>query len=125
MVAERFIASVNESSKPQLQMGFFINYDVEDILKQENESTLRYHKGESISMLDGVLVSIKDEIDCLPYSTTGGTKWLHKRRPCTDDAFCVKRLRLCGAILVGKTNMHELGAGTTGKNPYYGASRNP
>ena len=50
----------------------------------------------------------------------GGTKWLHKVRTCTDDADCVKRLRLCGAILVGKTNMHELGAGTSGINPHYG-----
>lgn len=50
----------------------------------------------------------------------GGTKWLHKVRSCTDDACCVKRLRLCGAILVGKTNMHELGAGTSGINPHYG-----
>lgn len=45
MVAERFIASVNESLKPPLQMGFFINYNVEDILRQANESTLRYQKG--------------------------------------------------------------------------------
>jgi len=50
----------------------------------------------------------------------GGTKWLHKERPCIDDACCVKRLRLCGAMLVGKTNMHELGAGTSGINPHYG-----
>jgi Asp-tRNA(Asn)/Glu-tRNA(Gln) amidotransferase A subunit family amidase len=50
----------------------------------------------------------------------GGTKWLHKQRPCTDDASCITRLRSCGAMLVGKTNMHELGAGTSGINPHYG-----
>ncbi|XP_057416719.1 fatty acid amide hydrolase-like isoform X2 [Lotus japonicus] len=125
LVAERFIAAVDESSKPSLQMGFFINYTAEDILRQAHESTLRHQRGEPISVLDGVLVAIKDEIDCLPYPTTGGTKWLHDQRPCTDDACCVKRLRLCGAILVGKTNMHELGAGTSGINPHYGAARNP
>ncbi|KAK3038568.1 hypothetical protein RJ639_028019 [Escallonia herrerae] len=81
--------------------------------------------GEPISALDGILIAIKDEIDCMPYPTTGGTKWLHKARPCIDDACCVKRLRLCGAILVGKTNMHELGAGTSGINPHYGVARNP
>ncbi|KAL1364647.1 hypothetical protein HN51_012793 [Arachis hypogaea] len=125
MVAERFIAAVAESSKAQLQMGFFINYNTEDILRQADESTLRYQRGEPISVLDGVLVAIKDEIDCLPYPTTGGTKWLHKERPCADDACCVERLRLCGAILSGKTNMQELGAGTNGINPHYGATRNP
>ncbi|KAL5188621.1 Fatty acid amide hydrolase [Glycine soja] len=125
MVAERFIAAVNESSKPPLRMGFFIHYSADDILRQANESTLRYKKGEPISVLDGVPVAIKDEMDCLPYPTTGGTKWLHRERPCTDDACCVKRLRLCGAILVGKTNMHELGVGISGINPHYGAARNP
>ncbi|XP_057434968.1 fatty acid amide hydrolase-like [Lotus japonicus] len=125
LVAERFVAAVDESRKPPLQMGFFIHYTVEDILKQATESTLRYQQGEPISVLDGVPVAIKDEIDCLPYPTTGGTKWLDKERPCKGDACCVKRLRSCGAILVGKTNMHELGSGTSGINPHYGPSRNP
>ncbi|XP_015937468.1 fatty acid amide hydrolase [Arachis duranensis] len=125
MVAEKFIAAVNESVKPPLQMGFFIDYNTDDILRQANESTLRHKAGEPISVLDGVPVAIKDEIDCLPYPTTGGTKWLHKERPCEDDACCVKRLRLCGAIIVGKTNMHELGSGTSGINPHYGPARNP
>lgn len=52
----------------------------------------------------------------------GGTKWLHKFRKATDDATCVKLLRACGAMLVGKTNMHELGMGTSGINPHYGYS---
>ncbi|KAJ1377599.1 Phytocyanin domain [Sesbania bispinosa] len=124
LVAERFIVVVDESSKPPLKMGFFINYNVDDILRQANESTLRYQIGEPIFVLDGVLVAIKDEIDCLPYPTTRGTKWLHKQRPYIDDACCVEHLRLCGAILVEKANMHELGAGTSGINPHYGATRN-
>ncbi|WVZ25841.1 hypothetical protein V8G54_004385, partial [Vigna mungo] len=124
-VAERFITAVDESSKAPLSMGFFINYNPEDIRRQADESTLRYQKGEPISVLDGIPVAVKDEIDCLPYPTTGGTKWLQKERSCIDDACCVKRLRLCGAILVGKTNMHELGVGTSGINPHYGAARNP
>ncbi|KAH7851412.1 hypothetical protein Vadar_011259 [Vaccinium darrowii] len=125
LVAEQFLAAVRESSKAAFQMSFFINYNVEDILKQATESTLRYERGQALSVLDGIPIAIKDEIDCLPYPTTGGTKWLHKARRCTDDACCVKRLRLCGALLVGKTNMHELGAGTSGINPHYGATRNP
>ncbi|XP_073298336.1 fatty acid amide hydrolase-like isoform X2 [Primulina huaijiensis] len=125
MVAERFIADVRESSSSSLNMSFFINFCVEDILKQATESTLRYKRGEPISVLDGVLVAVKDEIDCMPYPTTGGTKWLHKVRKCKDDSCCVKRLRLCGAIMVGKTNMHELGAGVSGINPHYGPARNP
>lgn len=125
MVAKRFLAAVKESAEPNLRMAFFINYNAEDILRQATESSLRYEKGTPISVLDGILVAVKDEIDCMPYPTTGGTKWLHKVRPCTNDASCVNQLRSCGAILVGKTNMHELGAGTSGINPHYGATRNP
>ncbi|XAR73132.1 Fatty acid amide hydrolase [Bertholletia excelsa] len=125
MVADRFIAAVRKSSEPVTQMSFFIDYNVEDILRQANESTLRYEKGEPLSPLDGIPIAVKDEIDCMPYPTTGGTKWLHKVRSCPDDACCIKRLRSCGAILVGKTNMHELGAGTSGINPHYGVTRNP
>ncbi|KAL7141917.1 hypothetical protein ABFS83_08G086900 [Erythranthe nasuta] len=125
MVAHRFIACVQDSSSPKMKMSFFINYNVEDILTQAAESTLRYERGEPISVLDGVPVAVKDEIDCMPYPTTGGTKWMHKVRQCNKDACCVNRLRSCGAIIVGKTNMHELGAGISGINPHYGAARNP
>uniref|UniRef100_A0A2C9UQ23 Amidase domain-containing protein n=1 Tax=Manihot esculenta TaxID=3983 RepID=A0A2C9UQ23_MANES len=124
-VAKRLIAAIRRSSTPPMDMAFFINYDVEDILRQATESTQRHQRGEPISCLDGVPVAIKDEIDCTPYPTTGGTKWLHKFRPCKADAYCVMCLRACGAILIGKTNMHELGAGTSGINPHYGATRNP
>ncbi|KAD5802549.1 hypothetical protein E3N88_13909 [Mikania micrantha] len=125
VVAERLISAVEQSSGPAMDMSFFISHDARDILRQATESTLRYQRGEPISVLDGVPIAIKDEIDCMPYPTTGGSKWLHKARPCKEDACCVKSLRSCGAILVGKTNMHELGAGTSGINPHYGTSRNP
>ncbi|KAL7618383.1 hypothetical protein Lser_V15G03075 [Lactuca serriola] len=125
MVAERLISAIMQSSGPEMDMSFFISYDTHDILRQATESTLRYQRGEAISVLDGVPIAVKDEIDCMPYPTTGGSKWLHKVRPCKEDACCVQRLRACGAILVGKTNMHELGAGTSGINPHYGTSRNP
>jgi Asp-tRNA(Asn)/Glu-tRNA(Gln) amidotransferase A subunit family amidase len=75
--------------------------------------------------MDGVLVAVKDELDCAPYPTTGGTRWLATARPCGGDAACVAQLRACGAIMAGKANMHELGAGTSGVNPHHGASRNP
>ncbi|KAI3865543.1 hypothetical protein MKX03_000806 [Papaver bracteatum] len=124
-VVKRLLAVIQESSMPPLCMAFFINYNAEDILKQATESTLRYQNGKPLSILDGIPIAVKDEIDCLPYSTTGGTKWLHKIRPCIEDACCVKHLRSCGAILIGKSNMHELGVGTSGINPHYGAARNP
>lgn len=45
---------------------------------------------------------------------------MHEVREVKKDAVSVSRLRSCGAILVGKANMHELGMGTTGNNANYG-----
>lgn len=50
----------------------------------------------------------------------GATTWYHEVRSVKEDAVSVSRLRRCGAILIGKANMHELGLGTTGNNPNYG-----
>lgn len=44
-VAKRFLAAVKESSGPTLNMAFFISCNPEDVLKQAEESTLRYQKG--------------------------------------------------------------------------------
>lgn len=50
----------------------------------------------------------------------GGTTWLHEDRSVEKDSVVVSRLRSCGAILIGKANMHEIGMGTTGNNSNYG-----
>lgn len=41
-------------------------------------------------------------------------------RTVNEDGVAVSKLRSCGVIFVGKTNMHELGMGDTGLNPYHG-----
>ncbi|KAL2512006.1 Fatty acid amide hydrolase [Abeliophyllum distichum] len=83
------------------------------------------HKGKTLSILDGIFVAVKDDIDCYPHPSKGGTTFFHEIRPVEEDATSVSRLRSCGVILVGKANMHELGLGTTGNNPNYGTARNP
>lgn len=52
--------------------------------------------------------------------SAGGSTFYHEVREVHKDAVSVSRLRQCGAILVGKANMHEFGLGTTGNNPHYG-----
>ncbi|CAO2145738.1 unnamed protein product [Urochloa humidicola] len=125
MVARRFLAAVKECSGPDLNMALFISCDADDVMRQAEDSTRRYQQGAPLSAMDGVLVAVKDELDCLPYPTTGGTRWLGAARRCTSDAACVAQLRACGAVMAGKANMHEIGAGTSGINPHHGATRNP
>ncbi|PKN85249.1 MAG: hypothetical protein CVU46_11745 [Chloroflexi bacterium HGW-Chloroflexi-8] len=59
-----------------------------------------------------------------PYPTTVGTAFLGKE-PAKQDSTVVARLRAAGALLVGKTNMHEIGINPNGANVTFGAVKNP
>ncbi|XP_015759129.1 PREDICTED: fatty acid amide hydrolase-like [Acropora digitifera] len=62
----------------------------------------------------------------VPYRTRCGTTFLGSS-PVTEDAAIVKKLRDGGAVIIGLSNMHELGIGVTGNNPnrLHGTPRNP
>lgn len=124
-VAEYIISAVEESLNNMPAMMLFIYFNADDVRKQAAASTTRFQEGNPLSILDGIFIPIKDDIDCYPYPTRGGTVWFHKIREVKQDAASVSRLRSCGVILVGKANMHEVGMGVTGNNPHYGTVRNP
>jgi len=69
-------------------------------------------------------VAIKDELDLVPYPSTVGTSFLGDK-PVTKDSYVAARLRAAGALLVGKTNMHEIGIATNGENVHHGRVANP
>ena len=74
--------------------------------------------------LHGVPIAVKDNLATRGLRTTGGTKLFADRVP-SYDADVVARLRAAGAIVVGKTNLHEAAFGITCKNPFYGEVGNP
>jgi Asp-tRNA(Asn)/Glu-tRNA(Gln) amidotransferase A subunit family amidase len=101
----------------------FIAMDEADLLAQAEASAARHRAGAPLGWLDGVPIAVKDELDQAGYPTTVGTSFLGKSAA-AHDATVVARLRAAGALLIGKTNMHELGIGVTGINPHHGATRN-
>ncbi|XP_027774463.1 fatty acid amide hydrolase-like isoform X1 [Solanum pennellii] len=125
MVAERFISAIEEFNSKNPAAPLLISFDPDELRKQAAASTQRFEQGNPLSILDGTFMAIKDDIDCYPHPSKGATTWMHEVREVTKDAVSVSRLRSCGAILVGKANMHELGLGTTGNNANYGTTRNP
>jgi aspartyl-tRNA(Asn)/glutamyl-tRNA(Gln) amidotransferase subunit A len=80
--------------------------------------------GHRLGPLHGVPVALKDNIGLAGQVTTAGSKVLADWRP-TEDATVAARLKGAGAILIGKTNMHEFAWGGTSANPHYGFVRNP
>ncbi len=74
--------------------------------------------------LHGIPVILKDNYDTADMPTTGGSVALAGLVP-PDDAFQVRKLREAGAIIVGKSNLHELAAGITTISSLGGQTLNP
>ncbi|MEO6445556.1 MAG: amidase [Gemmatimonadaceae bacterium] len=80
---------------------------------------------KALGPLAGVPIAVKDLILTSEGPTTGGSKIFGDGIPAGEDAAVVKRLRKAGAIIVGKTNLHEVALGVTSNNEHYGPVRNP
>jgi Asp-tRNA(Asn)/Glu-tRNA(Gln) amidotransferase A subunit family amidase len=123
-VAERFLAQREKSERDSPGLKAFIAVDRDDVMTQAKAAGARWRGGAPLGPFDGVPVAVKDELDQTGYPTTAGTKFIGTS-PAVRDATVVARLRAAGALLVGKTNMHELGINVTGLNPHHGTTRNP
>lgn len=91
-----------------------------DAKSAETEIAAQRYRGP----LHGIPVSIKDNLATRGIKTTAGSKMLADWVP-DFDATVVARLKSAGAVILGKTNMHEWATGGTTINPYYGTTRNP
>jgi aspartyl-tRNA(Asn)/glutamyl-tRNA(Gln) amidotransferase subunit A len=74
--------------------------------------------------LHGIPISLKDNIYTAGIRTTAGSKILKDFVP-KEDAAIVAQLKNAGAVILGKTNMHEFAYGVTSNNPHYGPVHNP
>jgi amidase len=81
-------------------------------------------KGATLGPLHGVPVSIKDLTPTKGIRTTWGSKIFEHHVP-EEDGLIVQRLKAAGAIVVGKTNTPEFGAGANTFNAVFGPTRNP
>ena len=72
----------------------------------------------------GTVVAVKDLIDVRGMVTTAGGVFLSST-PAAEDAPVVARIRDHGAVIVGKTNLHEFAYGVTSVNPHFGNVLNP
>jgi aspartyl-tRNA(Asn)/glutamyl-tRNA(Gln) amidotransferase subunit A len=111
-----------ESLNPTLNA--FITVLAGQAREQANAAEAEIKAGNWRGPLHGIPVAVKDFYDTADIKTTAAFQHFENRVP-AKDAVSVTRLKEAGAILLGKTNMHELGMGTTGLVSHYGAAKNP
>ena len=80
--------------------------------------------GRSLGPLHGLPIALKDNIATAGIRTTMGSSFFADSVP-EEDAPVWRRLRDAGAVLLGKTQLHEFAYGATTQNPHHGRCRNP
>jgi aspartyl-tRNA(Asn)/glutamyl-tRNA(Gln) amidotransferase subunit A len=106
------------------QLNAFITVTTELARDQARKAERDIGSGHWRGPLHGVPVAVKDFYDTAGIRTTAAFEHFETRVP-RDDAEMVARLRGAGAVLVGKTNMHKLGMGTTSLDSHFGPVVNP
>lgn len=102
----------------------FLTVTEELALEQARNADAELAGGIYRSLLHGIPIAHKDCFATAGIRTTGGSKILANRVP-DHDAAIVANLNQAGAVMLGKTNLHELCYGITSNNPHFGAVHNP
>jgi len=110
--------------KTNSKFNSFITVCEEEALKQTNTVNVKISRGESIGLLEGIPIAIKDNIVVKGIKTTAGSKIL-KNYISPYDAQVIKKLKKAGMIIVGKTNCDSFGHGGGNENSDFGAVHNP
>jgi mandelamide amidase len=119
-IVQEVLRRVNESES----LNAFITVDSEGALDRAAELDRLRGRGEIMGPLHGVPLAVKDNIHVAGLPNTAGTPALNGFVPQSDNPV-VAALKEAGAIVIGKTNMHELAFGITSNNAAFGAVANP
>src|SRR6266542_1142551 len=106
------------------KLNAYVTLARESALAEADAASQKITEGADLAPLHGVPVSIKDLTATRGIRTTYGSKIYEHNVP-TEDALVVERLKAAGAIVIGKTNTPEFGAGGNTFNVVFGATRNP
>jgi Asp-tRNA(Asn)/Glu-tRNA(Gln) amidotransferase A subunit family amidase len=102
----------------------FITLEPDQVLRDARAADQLRARGAKLGPLHGLPIPVKDSINTRDYPTSAGPAALRHFRPAAD-APLLSQLRAAGAIVLGKTNLHELSYGWTSNNHAFGAVHNP
>lgn len=106
------------------QINSFVYVDESNAIEEAEKSDARRVQNQTLSELDGVPISLKDNICTRGTPTSCGSRILSDYRS-PFDAEVVARLRQSGLIILGKTNLDEFAMGGSTETSCFGASHNP
>jgi aspartyl-tRNA(Asn)/glutamyl-tRNA(Gln) amidotransferase subunit A len=106
------------------ELNAFISLSLDRSLEEAQKAEIEISQGNILSPLHGVPICLKDLVYTKDSKTTMGSGVFKDFIP-DFDATVVTKLKKAGAIIVGKTNTHELAYGPTGDDSYFGAIKNP
>src|ERR1700723_1022545 len=122
--AEHYAEALLARCRAAHTLNAFITLEPARVLEDARARDRERRAGAKPGPLFGLPMPVKDSVNTLEYPTTGGTPGLRHFRP-ARDAPVVASLRSAGALVLGKTNLHELSYGWTSNNLAFGAVRNP
>jgi len=102
----------------------FITVTADLALAQAQRAEEEISAGNYRGPLHGIPFALKDNIDTAGVLTTAGSDQFRERIP-SEDAEIVRQLKLAGAVIVGKNNMHEFAFGGSGVISAFGPAKNP
>src|SRR5579859_4400198 len=124
LTSERYAQALLARCQSAHALNAFITLDPARVLEAARARDRERHAGAKPGLLFGLPIPVKDSVNTRDYPTSGGTPALRGFRP-KEDAPVVAALRAAGAIVLGKTNLHELSFGWTSNNLAFGAVHNP
>lgn len=101
-----------------------VSIDADAAFRQAEHADAARAAGDPLGILHGLPLAVKDLMDTRGLRTTYGSPIYADHVP-DRDALMVERMRAAGAVIIGKTNVPEFGAGSHTFNPVFGATRNP
>lgn len=122
--AEDYARALVDRAASLVRLNAFRALDRDMVLEAARSADKRRATGATLGALHGLPIPVKDSVNTKALPTTNGTPGLRNFRP-KEDAAILTPLFAQGAILMGKTSIHELSYGHTTNNLAFGPTRNP